>query len=1018
MEVPSESSLGRDGRRRTKPLRDAAVVAALVFLALAAGLLWLEARAQREQIAILRNALERYANSAAALVDGGRHARLAASAQMDPALYRELLMPLAAMDRREPAVVRIYTLVERDGRLLVALDSAVREPASWNAAAFHLMSPYAGLPRAEEERWIAAVRGGEEFVRAEPERGLVVLSALAPVVDSNGRPVAALAVDFDAAEARQRMSRRRTAIAGGLGMAAILSLGLGWIVGRARARTAELERKSEGRARRDARAEQSLLVQALGEVVYHRDFASDEISYSGECARLLGMREADQKRTAAEWRETIHPDDRERVERVFQRAREHRELFAAEYRIRHRDGHFVWVSDRGVLTFDASGEALAMDGVMLDVTQRRTSDERFRQMFESSTEPHLLVDETGILDCNRAALEMLGYLEKTQLVRQPLAKICPELETGDMAPFEHALELATATEEGVRRCETVKLHTNGDLIPVEMTSTRVPIGGRSVLLLVLHDLREIKRAQAELIAAKETAEAANRAKSEFLAVMSHEIRTPLNGVLGFSNLLQHTRLDATQQEYLRTIVSCGDALLTLIDDILDFSRMESGKLELEEHAFDLRECVEGVLDVHATRAYAKRLELVSQFEPGLATAVIGDEGRLRQILSNLVGNAVKFTQSGEIVIRARALSEAGDEDVVEFQVRDTGIGIDPEKLDRLFRPFMQADSSMSRRFGGAGLGLAICRRLVQAKGGDISVTSEPGAGTVFTFTVRLRRDARRAELAARPFFTGRRALVVAPNETLRESLLALLSAQDITGEGCRNFEDCLRCAAAEQPVDLIVLDPTQAALAAATADLAAECNIPLLVLTPLGIPASEQLPILPGEWRRLPKPVHAAALAELLDALFPGSAAGARPARLRSAPKSAAREPARGAQRILVVEDNAVNQKLIRRMLGQLGRETEVVEDGQACLDACAQRNFDLIFMDIQMPGMDGFETTRRLRALGNRAWIVALTAHVMSEDRERAMESGMNDFLSKPVRLEALEDVFARFGGSRPEGH
>ncbi len=403
------------------------------------------------------------------------------------------------------------------------------------------------------------------------------------------------------------------------------------------------------------------------------------------------------------WHGTIHPEDQERVARHFQKARARRDLFAAEYRVRRSDGSYVWVSDRGVLTFDVAGKATAMDGVMLDVTQRRMSDERFRVIFESSTEPHLLVDETGIIDCNRATVEMLGFTDKSDLVRQPLSKSCPELKPGDCVPFAHALDLARNGGGRVQRCEMVKRHADGTIIPVEMTSTSVTLGGRDVLLLVLHDLREIKRAEADLIAAKDTAEAANRAKSEFLAVMSHEIRTPLNGVLGFSNLLQHTQLDATQQEYLRTIVSCGDALLTIIDDILDFSRMESGKLELEAHAFDLRECVENVLDVHATRAFAKQLELVSEFEPGTPTAVIGDSGRLRQILSNLAGNAVKFTQTGEIVIRTRLVNEERSGLVLEFQVRDTGIGIESEKLDRLFRPFVQADSSMSRRYGGAGL---------------------------------------------------------------------------------------------------------------------------------------------------------------------------------------------------------------------------------------------------------------------------------------------------------------------------
>jgi CheY-like chemotaxis protein/anti-sigma regulatory factor (Ser/Thr protein kinase) len=420
-----------------------------------------------------------------------------------------------------------------------------------------------------------------------------------------------------------------------------------------------------------------------------------------------------------------------------------------------------------------------------------------------------------------------------------------------------------------------------------------------------------------------------------------------------------------------------------------------------------------VLDVHATRAFAKRLELVSEFEPGTPTAVIGDSGRLRQILSNLVSNAVKFTQNGEIVVHTRLVGEEENALVLQFQVRDTGIGIEPEKLDRLFRPFVQADSSMSRRYGGAGLGLAICKRLVQANGGEISVESKPGAGTTFTFTVRLRRQAVSGSAQPRPRYPGKRMIVVEPNESLLRTLVASLAALEVDVAGCRDFQTFLGAVDASSRLDLIVLDAGASDLAQRIAGFAAGQKVPLLVLVPLGVPASEQLSTLPGEWRRLTKPVHEVALVELFDTLFSEHAKETRPPAGPDAPPGGI-APSAKPERILVVEDNPVNQKLIRRMLTGIGFDAAIAANGQSCLDACERETFDLIFMDIQMPGMDGFETTRQLRARGDGAWIVALTAHVMSEDRERAVEAGMNDFLPKPIRIEALKEILAHFAAAR----
>lgn len=1133
------------------PVRDAVVVALLVFISSASCIFIVDFFATRSQLELVRSDLLRYANSAAALVDGDKHKLLTRPEQVTSPLYKELIDPLVQMHRRVPEIAYLYSFVVRNGRLYFVLDTATqanRLGFRRKMEASGVMEAYSSESPAEDAREAAAVLNGNSYVSPTPTKDQygVFITGLAPIYDSMGVPVGAIGVDLDITELTRRMEYGRMAAWAGIGLAAFGALCVGLVIWRIRSRSlrAELEREGEQVARRTVEAEQARLIEALGEVVYHQDFAADQITYSGGCERLLGA-EGNMKRDGASWRSAIHSDDRDRVLRAFEQAKRSHDLFVAEYRHQHASGEYVWVSDRGVMSFDEAGKPIAMDGVMLNVTQRRLSDERFRVIFENSTEPHLLVDDRGIIDCNRALLEMLGYGDKNELIRQPLDILCPPAP-GELPPFEQAIRLAeSSATSGIHRFETVKLHSNGDLIPVEMACTFVTLGGRRVLLILLHDLRSIKRAQheleqsearyrelvenfelivfqadldgcityvnpaweritgfsmqetegktllgfvhsdeaeelaeilkrdmsgevesfriafrfscknggllwlegyirgrrdesatvigmsgmlvdvterklaeKELISAKEAAEAANRAKSEFLAVMSHEIRTPLNGVLGFSNLLLHTRLDATQQEYLRTIAGCGDALLAIIDDILDFSRMESGHLELDVHPFVLRECVESVLDMHATRAFAKNLELIANFEEGVPVAVTGDSGRLRQVLSNLVGNAVKFTQFGEIIVTCRTVWLGRSDITIEFVVRDSGIGIAPEKVGRLFQPFVQADSSMSRRYGGAGLGLAISRRLVNAMGGRISVESTVGAGTAFTFSVRLQRDSSASEEATRlPSFPGKRVLVAEPNDIFRRALERELAGLQIETIGCGDLEAVKSSADFDKSPDLVILDSSFAGAAAAVAEMASRRNIPVLVLIPVGTPPSEQPESMPGEWRRITKPLHFKALCEVLDALF-----------LREFPKrhsdleiprevpraNAPKMPDPKNTRILVVEDNPVNQKLIRRMLAQIGYEAEVADCGESCIEACGREPFDLIFMDIQMPAMDGFETTVRLRELGDSAWIVALTAHVLGEDRERCIACGMDEFLSKPIRTEDLRGVLERLAARR----
>ena len=1136
--------LSRNGGRAgvVHPLRDALGTMLLVFLASAICILVIDHFARESQVELVRGDLLRYANAAAGLVDGDKHKLLVTPGQEHSPLYREVIEPLVRLHMRVPDIAYLYSFVERDGKLYFVLDTATQADRlrfKREMTASGVMEPYESDLPAEDAREAAAVRNGYAYVSSMPVRDDfgAFLTGLAPIHDSAGRAVGSIGVDLDVTQLYQRLERNRFAMWSGLCAAFFAALIMGAIVWtfRCRAQRLEMERLGAIAARHHAEAEQALLVEALGEVVYHFDIVHDSIVYTGQCEALLGLKPSEMDRTLAQWLATLHPDDAGRVKAAYEQAKADRDIFAAEYRVRRRDGDYAWVSDRGVFTFDAEGKAISLEGVVLNITQRRLSDERFRVIFEASTDPHMLVDAEGVVDCNQATVEMLGYRSKSEIVRQPLEKFGPEYQADGRLTSEHQKEVLSAlAEQRVHRREALKLGADGELIPIEASSTYVTIGGKKVMLVIWHDLRRIKRAQSELaasearyrelvegldrivfqtdlsgaivflnpaweritgvpvpesvgrhfaefvlpedllpvaeahrrkmagdagpsalsfrvrirdggilwlegaclakcdaagaiigstgtladvttrrqaekdlIAAKESAEAANRAKSEFLAVMSHEIRTPLNGVLGFSSLLLHTRLDETQQEYLRTIAGCGDALLTIIDDILDFSRMESGKLELEERVFDLRECAENVLEMHATRAFAKKIELVSDFDEDVPLAVVGDSGRLRQVLSNLVGNAVKFTQSGEVVVFCRlAWLESGSA-TVEFQVADTGIGIERDKLEHLFEPFVQADSSMSRRYGGAGLGLAICRRLVQAMNGAISVTSEPGIGTKFTFRIRLKR------LAAAPRppkrFGGRHVLVAESNEVLRSVLVKQLGELGVEATGCGGLAEVRSALEGDRRLDLMLIDSNLDGVFEEASDLAAQLSVPVVPLVPLGVPASELPASQPNEWRRLPKPVRAEALRAVLDSVFSNEFPSVHPVSQSLETEAPAASPDPACTKILIVEDNIVNQKLVRRMLSNLGYEPEVASGGEECLQACGRQTFDFILMDIQMPGMDGFEATRRLRQSGSPAWIVALTAHVMKEDRDRCLAAGMNDFLAKPIRFDALKAALAR---------
>ncbi|MEN6438442.1 MAG: response regulator [Syntrophobacter sp.] len=520
---------------------------------------------------------------------------------------------------------------------------------------------------------------------------------------------------------------------------------------------------------------------------------------------------------------------------------------------------------------------------------------------------------------------------------------------------------------------------------------------------------------------------ANRAKSQFLANMSHEIRTPMNGVLGMAELLMGTDLDDHQRHLAETVFRSGESLLRVLNDILDFSKIEAGKLELECIGFDLREEVEEMMEVLADNAHRKGLEFICHIEKDVPGRLMGDPGRLRQILINLVGNAVKFTDEGEVVVRASLVEDAEDTVLIGFRVSDTGVGIPPESQARIFDAFSQSDESMSRRFGGTGLGLSISRQLCEIMGGRLGVESAVGKGSTFHFTVRLRRPS--AEMASFPVLQCEsmgdlRVLIVDDNLTNRQVLRYQIDSWGIRNESCENGAkalEILRTASREgKPYDVAILDMMMPGmdgleLARRIRSDRSLAELALIMLTSVGQYGDIEKAHLSGVVDYLTKPIRQSQLYNALAKATGGCLGN----------KAEISAPVRKVQPhlvpILLAEDNPINQQVCVEMLKNLGcRRVDVVSSGREAIEALERTKYGLVLMDCQMPEMDGYETTRRIRKkeaeFGARVAIVALTAHAMNGAREECLEAGMDGYLSKPFALSQMRQILDHWLPGMPE--
>jgi PAS domain S-box-containing protein len=766
----------------------------------------------------------------------------------------------------------------------------------------------------------------------------------------------------------------------------------------------EALRRSEAEVRRQKQYFESL-VEISPTAVLTLDLEDRVTSWNPTAERLFGYSKAEALgRPVSDL--TLRPEDMGERDALMQEVSE-RGSARLTTRRRRKDGSLVDVEVL-VVALDADGERVGSYVIYHDISELLRRRQYLESLLELSPTAIVTFDlEGNVTSWNPAAESLFGYTRQQAIGRN----IDDLIARSDEVRTEAIDVSRQAAEGGKIRLTTRRTRKDGTLVDVDVRAAPIFVGAEQVGMYALyHDVSELLRARRE-------AEAATAAKSAFLATMSHEIRTPLNAVIGMTELLLGTELTTEQRDLAYVVNTSADALLDVINEILDFSKIEAGRLELEHRQFVVRDCVESALEMVGASAAGKGLDVACLIDPNAPAAIVGDSARLRQILVNLLTNAVKFTERGEVVLtvewQAAVMDEAGYRDRLHFTVRDSGIGIPADRIDGLFESFSQVDASTTRRYGGTGLGLAIGKRLCEMMGGEMWAESEAGKGSAFHFTVPAQATAgpRFPPVAAE--LRGKRLLVVDDNATNREVVARQARSWGMVPRETGSATQALEWVRRGDPLDVAILDmqmpemdgPTLADQIRRYRDADA---LPLVMLTSLGRRAADQ------EARRefaaiLTKPIKASQLYEAVAAAIGAQRPGAVEARQASRD---AIPRTRAPLRVLLAEDNAVNQQVALRMLATLGYQADVAMNGLEALEALRRRRYDAVLMDVEMPEMDGLEAARRIHrewSGAERPRIVAMTANAMQGDREICLAAGMDDYVSKPIHADELAHALSR---------
>jgi len=870
-----------DLSRPPSPLRDAIYVGVSVLLCFIASAYFIYSQASARNNVHNRQRLESLAWRTASALDASRHDELAGAAfgEFDAAKYNDVQRPLREVKGAEPIISRTFTVAFDGDQPKMVLDSEGFPPRSWERLP---IQPGKSGDFSKETIYFCALsvqKTGKGWVGeiAYPGSTESLVVAMVPIVSGPDRTRGVLVVESTSDKLQPTLASLRSAAFSSVLIGAVVSLTVGLAVYSYRRKNVSDAEKLEV----IERAERAL-IQAIGEAIYHLDPTTGKIEWQGNLAGVGWSDIDDLPSSRNSWMQHIHPDDLARCQSTW--AGESGSKWNLEYRIIGNDSRVHWLLDRGQQIDIGKNRRMSV-GTILNMTSLREAEKRLRDVVDAAGEYIWEVDPGGHYTFLSARVtDVLGYQVEKLLGRHPLSLVPPD----EVDQVRAQSELFVSKRSVFRDFEHRMVRADGEIIWLSVNGMPVLdpggtlIGYRGASL----DVTSRKNAEQELIREKEAAQAADRAKSEFLAVMSHEIRTPLNSVLGFADLLTESKLNVSQREQIEMIRRSGDALLVLLNDILDFSRIESGKMPIQPSSVEVRSCVRDVADLYRATSISKGVDFESSVDDDVPHSLCTDPGRLRQILLNLIGNAVKFTPAGQITVRAsRGGLDPGDGRFpLRIEVSDTGIGIPPDKQTRLFKPFSQADSSTTRRFGGTGLGLAICKRLANLLGGNVHLLDSSPSGSKFVLDLPL---------------------VVVPTEEIASSA-----------------------------------------------------------------PTSKR-----------PTPA----------------------------------QPRSGPHRVLVVEDNGVNRMLAQRMLLSLGFESDAAEDGLKGCEAHEENPYDIIFMDLQMPVLDGVGAVQRIRdaelkaSQPRHAHIIALTADAMSGDRQRCLDAGMDDYLSKPIRRADLASAMDR---------